>query len=182
MRVAAHQSARALTSVRAVRCHARRGPSSCTTQGGLFYGLERYPWESSPMYMLVGAAKLLAIACSVQSGFRVSDDDELAAVPNRQRVSNVVTSFFNVTSREPPFTFFLGVFGGMVGLNQLATKPSDARLFSFLPPEYFVFTCPVFLPELQTTNCVPKAPFHDPAFRAQYLPTCPTPLSPDIFT
>ncbi|CAM9780961.1 unnamed protein product [Pylaiella littoralis] len=39
-------------------------------QGGLFYGLERFPWESGPMYLLVGMAKLLAIACTVQSGFR----------------------------------------------------------------------------------------------------------------
>ncbi|CAM9371506.1 unnamed protein product [Ectocarpus sp. 6 AP-2014] len=39
-------------------------------QGGVFYGLERYPWESGPMYLLVGLVKLLAIACTVQSGFR----------------------------------------------------------------------------------------------------------------
>ncbi|CAM9537552.1 unnamed protein product [Ascophyllum nodosum] len=38
--------------------------------GGLFYGLERYPWETAPMYMLVGFVKLLAIACAVQAGFR----------------------------------------------------------------------------------------------------------------
>ncbi|CAM9352397.1 unnamed protein product, partial [Hapterophycus canaliculatus] len=39
-------------------------------QGGIFYGLERYPWESGPMYLLVGLTKLVAIACTVQAGFR----------------------------------------------------------------------------------------------------------------
>lgn len=42
------------------------------TQGGIFYGLERYPWETGPMYALVGLVKLLAIAFTVQAGFRVS--------------------------------------------------------------------------------------------------------------
>lgn len=40
-------------------------------QGGFFYGLEHYPWDSGPMYLLVGMAKLVAIAFTVQSGFRV---------------------------------------------------------------------------------------------------------------
>lgn len=69
------KSARALTSTPvAVRLGVRRGPLHVShhLQGGVFYGLDRYPWESAPMYMLVGAAKLLAIACAVQSGFRVS--------------------------------------------------------------------------------------------------------------
>ncbi|CAN0122704.1 unnamed protein product, partial [Hapterophycus canaliculatus] len=39
-------------------------------QGGFFYGLERFPWESGTMSLLVGLAKLLAIAFTVQSGFR----------------------------------------------------------------------------------------------------------------
>lgn len=38
----------------------------------MFYGLERYPWESAGMYILVGLTKLLVIAFTVQSGFRVS--------------------------------------------------------------------------------------------------------------
>ena len=46
--------------------------STSSSQGGVFYGLERYPWESGQMLLLVGLAKLLAIACTVQAGFRVS--------------------------------------------------------------------------------------------------------------
>ena len=75
------------------------------------------------MYILVGAAKLLAIACTVQSGFRVSHDYEHAAVPNRQRGSNAVISFFNVTSREPHFMFFVGEgFGGKLGFEPACYK------------------------------------------------------------
>lgn len=44
----------------------------CLLQGGAFYGLEQYPWHSAPMYLLVGLAKLVAIAVTVQAGFRVS--------------------------------------------------------------------------------------------------------------
>lgn len=53
-------------------------PSSTVTallyarpQGGFFYGLERFPFESGHMYLLVGLGKLLAIAVTVQAGFRV---------------------------------------------------------------------------------------------------------------
>ncbi len=45
---------------------------SAPLQGGVFYGLERFPFESGFMYLVVGLAKLLAIACTVQAGFRVS--------------------------------------------------------------------------------------------------------------
>lgn len=42
-----------------------------------FYGLERYPLESTGMCILVALAKLLANALTVQPGFRVNKKREL---------------------------------------------------------------------------------------------------------
>ncbi|CAM9694292.1 unnamed protein product [Discosporangium mesarthrocarpum] len=39
-------------------------------QGGFFYGLAPYEWESPPMYLAVGFFKLVAISVTIHAGFR----------------------------------------------------------------------------------------------------------------